>query len=439
MASATLNSLVAASKPAASAKPASSGGGIAAALLGASVGSSAGAAGKGATGAGSTLGGADGAAPATINDFLAMLSGMLETPEGTATGANGAPALAGGSAGRKSDALATGDNDDVSQLYAQLLALMQGSSTTASTQPVDEGALAQANATGANPGGMNAATIQCGVQGRSGNPAADATGSATAASQRELLAKLLDSAGGRSDTASGDGTNRDGDPKSLASLLQSDLKALFGDRSVSDSRGGISLKDLTSLLGQAGAGNASFPAAAIPQAPDPALLQGAAATAPAVPTTTTPDAAAANAGQGHLSAPVGTAAWSEQLGTHLTWMAGNDQQSASLKLTPPHLGPLEVQITVGDDNKASVYFSAPHADTRAALGEALPRLRELFGASGLTLADANVSREPSRQKPRSQASDGSIAKIGAVSGDDLSTPSGVRVAALHAGILDTYA
>ena len=79
-------------------------------------------------------------------------------------------------------------------------------------------------------------------------------------------------------------------------------------------------------------------------------------------------------------------------------MSESGNHTASLKLSPEHLGPLEINITVRDD-KASVWFGAAHADTRAAIENALPRLREMFEAQGLSLADAGVFREPPREQP----------------------------------------
>jgi flagellar hook-length control protein FliK len=80
-------------------------------------------------------------------------------------------------------------------------------------------------------------------------------------------------------------------------------------------------------------------------------------------------------------------------------MVQQGNHSASLRLSPEHLGPLEVRISVQND-QASVWFGAAHADTRAAIEHALPRLRELFASQGLSLADAGVFREPPREQPK---------------------------------------
>ncbi len=99
-----------------------------------------------------------------------------------------------------------------------------------------------------------------------------------------------------------------------------------------------------------------------------------------------------------LHAHPGTHAWSQELAGHIAWIARDDLQSASMRLTPEHLGPLDVRISVKDGD-ATVSFAASHADTRAALEQAMPRLRELLAAEGLTLAGASVSEHTSRRDP----------------------------------------
>jgi flagellar hook-length control protein FliK len=116
-------------------------------------------------------------------------------------------------------------------------------------------------------------------------------------------------------------------------------------------------------------------------------------------------------------------------------MAHQGIESASLKLSPAHLGPVEVRISV-QDGGASVWFGAAQADTRAALEQALPRLREMFSTQGLTLADANVSREPPRQQQ--QPTVHGVASVTGVSEGSV-TLSSSSLSSLRIGLLDTYA
>jgi flagellar hook-length control protein FliK len=53
--------------------------------------------------------------------------------------------------------------------------------------------------------------------------------------------------------------------------------------------------------------------------------------------------------------------------------------------------------------EASLSFAAPSHATRAAIEEALPRLRELLAAQGLQLTGAEVNDQPRREYARNAA------------------------------------
>jgi flagellar hook-length control protein FliK len=134
-----------------------------------------------------------------------------------------------------------------------------------------------------------------------------------------------------------------------------------------------------------------------------------------------------------IHTPVGSAAWADEVGTRVVMMTEAGNHTASLKLSPEHLGPLEINITVRDD-KASVWFGAAHADTRAAIETALPRLREMFEAQGLSLADAGVFREPPRgEQP--------AVRNGAMSGEQGDAVDEVTTVSTRGrlGLVDAYA
>ena len=135
-----------------------------------------------------------------------------------------------------------------------------------------------------------------------------------------------------------------------------------------------------------------------------------------------------------LQSNVSTPAWKEELGSQLTYMSHHGLESGSLRVSPEHLGQVEVQISV-QNGDASVWFGANHPDTRAALEQALPRLREMFAQQGLTLTDSGVSREPPRNQTRSRAPQ-SIAAVSAAAGPDTSTAVATRI---NLGLVDTYA
>ncbi len=142
---------------------------------------------------------------------------------------------------------------------------------------------------------------------------------------------------------------------------------------------------------------------------------------------------APQAASAEVRTPVGAQGWSDEIGTHLAIMAANGREAASLRLSPEHLGPLDIQISM-KDGQANVVFGASNAETRNALEQSLPRLREMFAAQGLTLGNANVSRDTPRDShkpaPFTNGSRGS---------SDASTDISVkRVTLSRVGLVDTY-
>lgn len=217
--------------------------------------------------------------------------------------------------------------------------------------------------------------------------------------------------------AAGSGAQGDGATTALATAIAANIG--------SDS----SQAAIEALLAEAGGAAAD--------AADPAAADGAdnSAAAPAMhgllPThgPGSPDAVP----DGLMRSPVGTPAWHDELGAQLTWMAANGREAASLRLSPEHLGPLEIRISV-QDGAASVWFGASNPDTRSALEQSLPRLRELFAAQGIVLADAGVSREGPRHafKPTPTA-------FGSRGSSDASSDSSVTAVTLsRVGLIDTY-
>ena len=85
-----------------------------------------------------------------------------------------------------------------------------------------------------------------------------------------------------------------------------------------------------------------------------------------------------------LNPQVGTAAWNQALGEKIVWMAAGNQQSATLTLNPPNLGPLQVVLNVSNE-QATASFYAAQPEVRQALENALPRLRDMMQDAGIQL------------------------------------------------------
>lgn len=91
-----------------------------------------------------------------------------------------------------------------------------------------------------------------------------------------------------------------------------------------------------------------------------------------------------------LGASVNGQGWNQAVGERVVFMARNGIQRADVRLHPQNLGPLDIRVSVQND-QASVTFNVQNASTREAVEQALPRLRELFEQQGMDLVDVDVS------------------------------------------------
>jgi flagellar hook-length control protein FliK len=112
-------------------------------------------------------------------------------------------------------------------------------------------------------------------------------------------------------------------------------------------------------------------------------------------------------------------------------MASAKVQSATLRLSPEHLGPVEVHIDM-QASQINVNFVAAHPDTRSALEQSVPTLRAMLAHGGLTLGQTQVQGEA-----RSGSQSGGRARDNALpaSGEEPITVAAVR----SAGLIDEYA
>ena len=107
--------------------------------------------------------------------------------------------------------------------------------------------------------------------------------------------------------------------------------------------------------------------------------------------------AVAGAPADRIAARVGTPAWDNQVGQKIVWMLAGQEQSATLTLNPPDMGPMQVVLSVTND-QATVTFSANQLEVRQALENAMPKLREMMSESGIALGNATVDAGTSDQR-----------------------------------------
>jgi flagellar hook-length control protein FliK len=98
--------------------------------------------------------------------------------------------------------------------------------------------------------------------------------------------------------------------------------------------------------------------------------------------------------------------FADEFGSRVVWMAGRNQQSAEFRIDPPQLGPVEVRLSLSND-QASLVLLSPHASVRDALQATLPRLHDLLAAAGINLGSVHVGAHgQSGGHPREQPAPG---------------------------------
>lgn len=127
------------------------------------------------------------------------------------------------------------------------------------------------------------------------------------------------------------------------------------------------------------------------------------------------------------------------LSAQLTWQLGNRVNRAEIRLSPPELGSVTVNVEQ-DGKQLRVEFSAPLAEARQALEESLPRLRELLTAHGHDLVRAHVGGDNPSHK---QAAPTPWQRGPSGPGDPETSESAGQTRTLastaHRGLLDEYA
>ncbi|MEO1765855.1 flagellar hook-length control protein FliK [Thiobacter aerophilum] len=103
--------------------------------------------------------------------------------------------------------------------------------------------------------------------------------------------------------------------------------------------------------------------------------------------------------------PVGSPGWGGEFAQKVVWLNHQGQQFAQIQVTPPQLGPVEIHLSLGQD-QANMTFVSPHAPVREAIEAALPRLREMLAESGIQLGNVEVASHSFGQGPRQDGEPG---------------------------------
>ncbi|MEQ1766316.1 MAG: flagellar hook-length control protein FliK [Methylotenera sp.] len=137
----------------------------------------------------------------------------------------------------------------------------------------------------------------------------------------------------------------------------------------------------------------------------------------------------------------GKTGWDQAISQKIVWMVGAQEQSATLTLNPPDMGPLQVVIHVHNDH-ADTTFISDNAEVRQALQDGMANLRDKLNESGIQLGQANVNSGGQMQQQFQQSAQKSATRTVAANNsqtsqtDNLSvTRPAVRVAN---GLVDTF-
>ena len=163
--------------------------------------------------------------------------------------------------------------------------------------------------------------------------------------------------------------------------------------------------------------------------------------APLAPGALQQAAAAAAVPADKLMGRVGTPAWDQQLGQKVVWMAAGGDQSATLTLNPPDLGPLQVVLTVTNDQADAAFMSA-QPEVRQALEAALPRLRDMMAEAGIAFGNATVSDGAAQQQSSQRDGSGSARGgngSGTVTGGEIAITQSASRGRPTLGEVDTFA
>ncbi len=152
-------------------------------------------------------------------------------------------------------------------------------------------------------------------------------------------------------------------------------------------------------------------------------------------------AAAALPYRGTIPIAVNDPAFSGRFAAEVALLGAAGVERAEIRLHPRELGPVRIELSMSGD-AARIAFSAAHPDTRHAIEQSLPLLKDLLAERGLQLGNANVSdhggqsqERPSDDAPASAPSGPDGTPLEA---DRHGAPAGLR-ASVRQALLSIYA
>jgi flagellar hook-length control protein FliK len=139
--------------------------------------------------------------------------------------------------------------------------------------------------------------------------------------------------------------------------------------------------------------------------------------------------------------PVGQPNWDGEFSQKIIWLTSQQNQIAEIHLNPAHLGPVDVMLSITQD-QATAQFLSPHLAVREAIEEALPRLREMMAENGIQLGNVMVGADSFQQGNNQQQAFHSAKDGTGMVGTRTETTGQIETTVLptrHHGMVNTYA
>lgn len=205
----------------------------------------------------------------------------------------------------------------------------------------------------------------------------------------------------------------------LALTQEGDAESVLAEGEVSDNPD-LLLLNAKSILSKLTEANArSLDKAVLAEDPSKALT----AAAPAIESLSRlseaqSPAARAFVVQTGVPVTLGQPQWGQAVGERVLWLAAQNISSAEIRLDPPELGPMQVRVSVNQD-QVNVSFTSPHPAVREVLDQQLNRLREMFSEQGLNLVDVDVSDKSFAQQDQEKDESNKTASSSQLDDEDL--------------------
>lgn len=144
-----------------------------------------------------------------------------------------------------------------------------------------------------------------------------------------------------------------------------------------------------------------------------------------------------------VATPLHAAAFPAHFAAEVAMLGAAGIERAEIQLQPPDLGPVRIELTLSGES-ARIAFSAAQPETRQAIEQSLPLLKDLLAERGLALGDASVSdgraqAEAGTDGNARTAGDANARDGAGLAANGRDAAGGARGVASRRSLLDVYA